>query len=44
VERRDLFRWSSRISIVLLLGFFVSAVSGGVSTKRNVDDLTFNLK
>jgi len=44
VERRDLFRWSRRISIALLLVFFVSAVSIGVSTKRNVDELTLNLK
>jgi len=44
VERRDLFRWSRRISIALLLVFFVSAVSIGVSTKRNVDDLARNLK
>ena len=44
MERRDLFRWSRRISIALLLVFFVSAVSIGISTKRNVDELTFNLK
>jgi hypothetical protein len=44
VERRDLFRWSRRISIALLVVFFISAVSFGVGTKRNVDELTRNLK
>jgi hypothetical protein len=44
VERRDLFRWSRRISIALLLVFFVSAVAFGISTKSHVEAFSTSMK
>ena len=44
MERRVFFVWSRRISFVLLVVFFVSAVSIGISTKSNVDNFSRNLK
>ena len=44
MERRVFLLWSRRISIALLIAFFVSAVSIGISTKKSVDEFSRNLK
>ena len=44
MERRVFLLWSSRISIALLIAFFVSTVSIGISTKKSVDEFSRNLK